>query len=359
MISVLISIIRCLYVPDFILFLFLCILIFICKWRVGLLFFLSIVFFFVWRIKAPIINSRYCLSIQIFYIISLAFALKIKQRNFRQTKGIIVFLLFSVLITHFFLSFSGSRNNYLFYLMDDTAFFLSHDRNASALIEEKEYARILYSPQKNNHIILCQTPQTNEDLDPIYYQYEFWNNNAYLIFSENKKGNSNGTLKKCLYNSDAICKKIRNYVKSKDKYISVYYHEKFLPSAFGDLKEYPTLNTIICNGTLKSCSPFFDTYIYQLENKLFWIIGADLQPKDEIIFHLYPPSIEYLSPQKAISGFDNRYFFINSKYEIGRYGRYRLLERTLPKEYPVIKIEVGYNINRNITRFKPIQPSKY
>ena len=136
--NVLVSIIRSLYVPDFILFLFFCVLILVFKWRVGLLLLLSIAFFFVWRIKAPIMNSRYCFSIQIFYIISLAFALKIKPRHFKQIKRIIVSLLFLVLISHFFLSFSGSRNNYLFFLMDDTAFFLSHDKNASVFIEKKE-----------------------------------------------------------------------------------------------------------------------------------------------------------------------------------------------------------------------------
>ena len=359
--NVLVSIIRSLYVPDFILLLLYCILILVFHWRVGLLFFLSIVFFFIWRIKAPIINSRYCISIQIFFIVSLAFALRIKQR---QVKRIIVFLLFPVFIIHFFLSFSGSRNSFLFYLMDDAAFFLSHDRNASVFIEEKEYDRIMHSPPNNKQIVLLQAPQTHEDLDSIYYQYdqyEFWNNNAYLVFSEKKRGNSAGSLKKCLYNSDTTCKKIRNYIKSKNKYISVYFHEKFLPPSFENLKDAPTLNTIICNGILKSCSPFFDTYIYQVGNKLFWIVGADLQPNDEIIFQLYPTRREYLPPERVIHKFDNRGFRIsttNTKYEIGRYGKYRLFERTLPEEYPIQKIKVGYNINQNITWFKPFQPSK-
>lgn len=360
MLDVLVSIIRCLYVPDFILFLSLCILFLFLNWRVGLLFVLSIVFFFVWRIKAPVINSRYCLSIQIFFIILFAFTLKIKQRHFKRIKKIIVSLFFSVLIIHFFLSFSGSRNNYLFYVMDDTASLLSHDKNASFFIEKQEYDRVLYSPQKNNQIVLLHAPQTHEDMDLIYYQYEFWDNNAYLIFSEKKTGNSTGTFQKCLYNSDTLCKKIRNYVKGKNKYISVYFHEKFLPSSFEDLKDYPALNTIICNGTLKSCSPLFDTYIYQLGNTLFWIVGADLQPKDEIIFHLFPPNREYLPPERAKYGFDNRGFRINSKYEIGRYGKYRLFERTLPKEYPIVRIIVGFNRNkRNITLFKTFHPSKY
>ena len=356
MLNVLVSIIRCLYVPDFILFLFLCISILVFKLRVGLLLFLSVVCFFVWRVKAPNINSRYCLSILICFIISFAFALKIKQSHFKRIKRFIIFLLFPVLIIHLFLSFSSSRNNYLFNLMDDTAFFLSHDKNASVLIEKKEYDRILFSRKKNNQIVLCQAPQTHEDLDLIYYQYEFWNNNAYLIFSENKTGNSTGTLKKCLYNSDITCKKIRNYIKSKNKHVSVYFHEKFFPSSFGDIKDYPTLNTIICKGTLKSCSPFFDTYIYQLENKLFWIIGADLQPKDTMIFYLYPPSQEYLSPERLV---DIRSFYISTENETGRYGKYRLFERTLPKEYPVTKIVVGYNINRNATLFKSFRPSRY
>lgn len=355
MLDVLISIIRSLYVPDFILFLFLCIIILVFRWRVGLLFFFSIVFFFVWRIKAPIINSRYCLSIQIFFIISLAFALKIKQ-----TRKKIVCLLFPVLIIHFFLSFSGSRNNYLFFLMDDTASFFSHDKEAFALIEQQEYNRIRYSPQKDKQIFIYQAPQTYEELDLIYSQYEFWNNNAYLIFTEKKTGNSTGTLNKCLYNSDTTCKKIRNYIKSKNKYISVYFHEKFFPSSFGDLKDYPTLNTIICNGTLKSCSPLFDTYIYQLGSNLFWIIGADLQPKDEIIYHLYPTSQDYLSPERVIYGFDNRGFWTqDTRYEIGRYGKYRLYERTLPKEYPVNIIYVGFMINRKATWFKTFHPSNY
>ena len=362
MLNILVSIIRSLYVPDFILFLFFCILVLVFKWRVGLPFLLTVLFFFVWRIQVSNINSRYCLSIQIFFIISLALALRIKQRHFRQIKRIIVSLLLPVLIIHIFLSFSSSRNSFYFYLMDDAAFFSSHDKNAFVFIEQKEYNRIQHSPQKNNQIVLCQVPQTHEDLDLIYYQYdryEFWNNNAYLIFSENNTGNSTGTFKKCLYNSNTTCKKIRNYIKSKKKYISVYFHEKFFPSSLGDLKDYPTLNAIICNGTLKSCSPFFDTYIYQLGNKLFWIIGADLQPKDEIIFQLHPPFREYLSPERAIHGFDNRGFRINTRYEIGRYGKYRLFERILPREYPVQIISVGYNINRKITWFKMFHPSEY
>ncbi len=348
MIDVFVSIIRSLYVPDFFLFLFFCILILCFKWRVGLLFVLSIMFFFVWRIKAPIITSRYCFSIQIFYIISLAYALKVVQ--IKQIKRIIVSFIFLVLISHFFLSFSGSRNNYLFCLMEDTAFFLSHDKEATILIEEKEYDRILYSPQKNNQIVLCHPPQTYEDLDSIYYQYDFWNNNAYLVFSEKGGKNSAGTLKKCLYNSNTILKKTRNYIKSKKQYISVYFHEKFIPSSFEDLKTIPALNSIICNGTLKSCSPFFETYIYQLGNKLIWIVGADLQSKDKIIYLLFPTNQVFLSRKRFK---DNRSFYADTKNETGRYGKYKVFERSLPNEYPVREIDVGYLINQNKTLFKP------
>lgn len=358
MLNVLVSIIRCLYVPDFILFLFFCVLILFFKWRVGLLLFLSFAFFFLWRIKAPIISTRYCLSIQILFVISLASTLKIKQRNLKQIKKYIVSLLFPLLIAHIFLSFSGSQNNYLFDLIDDMDSFLSHDENASVLIEKQEYDRILYSPQKKNKIVLYQAPQTYEDLAFIYQQYEFWNSNAYLVFSEKKTENRSGTFKKCLYNSDAKCKKIRNYIKTNNKCISVYFHENFFPFSFKTLHDYPILNTIICNGTLKACSPFFDTYIYQWGKKIYWIIGADLQPKDEIIFHLYPPNREYLSHEWVIHGMENRSFYFNSKNEIGRYGKYRLFERPLPKEYPVETIKVGYNINRSIIWFKEFHPFK-
>lgn len=361
MFSVLNSVIRTLYVIDFAVFAVMIALLSALDRKKGLILLATVLFCITWRTRNPIINPRYCVFFIILFLISIPLFVRKTQECFQYGKALCFMIIVIITCINVLMVFLSARNNYIFDLTDDIDVFLSRDKNASILIEEKEFKRIQSERREEKQIILKKLPHNKEDLNEIYYQYEFWNDNAFYIFSEKGTDNlsRNGKRIDCAYNPETLFRKIRKYKTGPNKSFSVYFHEKFYPATYTRLFDHPELSEIVKNGVLKSCSPGFDTFIFQLDNKLYWIIGHNLKPKDEIMYHLYSTRREYLPQRRIQHGNDNRGFYIGTKYEKGLYGHYRLFEQVLPKEYPVSKVVVGLMIDHRITRFKEFMPSKY
>lgn len=104
------------------------------------------------------------------------------------------------------------------------------------------------------------------------------------------------------------------------------------------------LKTVITPATLKAYNPEYDVFIYQLGDRLYWLIGRDSEAS--IIYHLYTDEPENLPENRKQYGFDNRGFRFGSNKEITETmncGEYRVFSDIIPLEYHVSAIMVGMN----------------
>ena len=94
---------------------------------------------------------------------------------------------------------------------------------------------------------------------------------------------------------------------------------------------------------LKAYSTKYDTYVFQKSDNLIWMIGYEIEPTTEIIYHIYTDEIGKLPENRIQFGFDNRGFRHGGENEQERKGRYRTFEKEIPTEYHVAYIIVGFN----------------
>ena len=119
------------------------------------------------------------------------------------------------------------------------------------------------------------------------------------------------------------------------------------------------LEEIIKNGVLKVYNEDFDVFVYQVEDRLYWIIGADFDAS--VIYHLYTTEPENLPENRQQYGFDNRGFRIGSEKdltEVMSCGKYRVFSDIIPREYYVTAIAVGMNKGPDILwreYFRPVR----
>ncbi|MCR5419749.1 MAG: VanZ family protein [Lachnospiraceae bacterium] len=119
------------------------------------------------------------------------------------------------------------------------------------------------------------------------------------------------------------------------------------------------------NGAeLKAYSSAFDTYVYENQGKILWLIGWEqLDKNTEVIFQLNTDEPEKLPEYRKQYGFDNRGFHVKagntimSEYELERIGNYRVFEQKIPNEYNVVSILVGFNTDGIITWRQSFRPS--
>ena len=112
-----------------------------------------------------------------------------------------------------------------------------------------------------------------------------------------------------------------------------------LPKTAGtDLKE------IVNGGILKAYDPHHEVYVYQYQQRLYWLIGTPLENSVGIVFLLFTNEPDRLPEKRKQYGFDNRWFMGGGKYELTktmRCGRYRVFMRKIPKEYHVTVVRTG------------------
>ncbi len=117
------------------------------------------------------------------------------------------------------------------------------------------------------------------------------------------------------------------------------------------------------NAVLKAYSSDFDTYVYQDQDRILWLIGWDELDNDtEIIYHLFTDEPEKLPSYRVQYGFDNKGFYASTKEtntvenELEQIGHYRVFERKIPTEYKVIAVWTGYNKNGTIVWGRGFRP---
>lgn len=104
------------------------------------------------------------------------------------------------------------------------------------------------------------------------------------------------------------------------------------------------LEFLLDTGILKVYNAAYDTYVYQVNYRLYWLIGKDFDAS--IIYHLYTEEKENLPEEQAQYGFDNRGFRIGSEKDLTgsmNCGSYRVFSDIIPSEYRVTAIAVGMN----------------
>ena len=101
---------------------------------------------------------------------------------------------------------------------------------------------------------------------------------------------------------------------------------------------------IVNNGVLKVYNPEYDTYLYQVEDKLYWLVGKDFDAS--LIYHIFTEEVDRLPESRQKYGFDNRSFVRGSDKDLTddlKCGKYNVYCDLIPKEYNVSAVAVGMN----------------
>lgn len=104
------------------------------------------------------------------------------------------------------------------------------------------------------------------------------------------------------------------------------------------------LEFIVKDGILKAYNAEYDVYVYQLGNRLYWLIGEDFDAS--VIYHLYTEEPENLPEERQQYGFDNRGFKKGSEKELTNTmncGKYQVFSDIIPTEYMITAVAVGMN----------------
>lgn len=120
-----------------------------------------------------------------------------------------------------------------------------------------------------------------------------------------------------------------------------------------------SLAFLLDGGVIKIYNAEYDTYVYQVDNRLYWIIGTDFDAS--IIYHLYTEQKENLPEERRQYGFDNRGFRIGSDKELTgtiNCGAYRVFSDIIPSEYNVTAIAIGMNKGPNILWKEYFRPDR-
>lgn len=115
------------------------------------------------------------------------------------------------------------------------------------------------------------------------------------------------------------------------------------------------------NAVLKAYSPDYDTFVYELDGKIIWLIGMELDANTEVIYLIYTDEPEHLPEKRLQYKFDNRGFRAKenewAKNELLGINHYRVFEQEIPTEYNVTAIVVGFNTEGTITWIQSFRPS--
>lgn len=108
------------------------------------------------------------------------------------------------------------------------------------------------------------------------------------------------------------------------------------------------LEEVIEKGKMQVARPDLGIYVYQYQNDLYWIADSsyqfDSQGSTSMVYMVYTSGAEHLPAESVKNGWecDRRNFhFEVCELEIDT-DAYRVAKVELPKEYPVVKIVMGY-----------------
>lgn len=255
-------------------------------------------------------------------------------------------LIIVLLYFHLEKCFSSFKNTYISDLLDHVETILRDEQESDIVVFEKEFKRIGNSSDENEHLKLFYD---NNFLESTYWHiinYCLLNNLYLVVPSDYDLSSIVDKTTLFFQNSDKKLFEIEHHLSNAkhNKYVSIYKYVPYVPSPDIDTNS-PLLNQAI----LKAFIPEFDTFIYQVQNKIVWLIGADIDDKTEIIYLIHTDQPELLPTHRVKHGFDNRGFNIHDKSEQERIGKYRVFEKDIPSSFHITFIRTGFNTGKEIT----------
>ena len=230
----------------------------------------------------------------------------------------------------------------------------------NVFIQEKEIKRIgvANSSLSDRQMSMSDLPLSYETLTPFYDLYDYIRNDVFFMFS--RKNQKSAPQVHIPDNSHSFFREIRHYrSNNRTSYYSIYYHPHIQP----DLTNHPneaqpqSIKEIVGKGLLKAYEPLSDTYVFQVEKELIWLIGSEIPVGTEIVYHLHTDSPELLPPKRIKHGFDNLGILIRSQDDIKRIGKYIVFRKGIPDKYPITTIRVGFFSNKkDITEWSRVFP---
>ena len=137
---------------------------------------------------------------------------------------------------------------------------------------------------------------------------------------------------------------------------SVYINKDRLEYVRGTVKEPNTVGTdlewLVRSGILKVYEPLYDAYVYQFDNKLYWLIGTPLDKKVTVLCYVYTNEPDKLPEKMKKYKLESLNFRAGDKNEITgtmRCGKYRLFERAIPTGYNITAVRTGFYANKKVT----------
>ena len=137
---------------------------------------------------------------------------------------------------------------------------------------------------------------------------------------------------------------------------SVYINKGRLEYVRGTVKEPDTVGTdlewLVRSGILKVYEPLYDAYVYQFDNKLYWLIGTPLDKKVTVLCYVYTNEPDKLPEKMKKYKLESLNFRAGDNNEITgtiRCGKYRLFERAIPTDYNITAVRTGFYANKKVT----------
>lgn len=350
MLNIVNQIVKALQIPYFVLLILTGSILFLSKRKFFYLFFIIVSFMVLWRMFFNISASRYCAS----FLLVLFCALPISLRGFRINAHCFNLIIFTLCMgflgLNFLKLFSSFRDVYFLDLNDDMKMILFNNPNDVGFVIEKDYNRIRVAdaPLFNRQMVYEYPPLSYKELTYFYNKYfDIYNYmTADSFFFIPQKSNENIPAK--VENGVLTFKEIRHYrTNKKSSFYSVYHLPVTHPPLLAQIDEIkdPDLKGCVRGGVLKVYEPYYDTYVFQIGNKLVWLIGSDIKDGTELVYHIFTDVPELLPVNRIQHGFDNRSFRFNAKKEHKKYGKYIVFEKDIPDFYPVTKIRVGFSMD--------------
>lgn len=118
----------------------------------------------------------------------------------------------------------------------------------------------------------------------------------------------------------------------------------------------PIFDYLTQAGILKAYNPELSTYIYQVNNSVYWMVGSIIEPSTEIVFQIHTDEPEKLPENRRKYGFDNRCFYLESADEQKPIDGFRVFKAEIPSTYHVTAVMVGFSIDGKLLWSKYFRP---
>lgn len=308
---------------------------------------LCIIFFsLLWRFFLNYQSSRYY-SVFIIYgiILSIYTYYKIAGKCFKKR----VLITSVMILIHLIKSFSSFRNTYILDAIDVLGANTRHSDQLNVVVCEQEFYRtngLLRKTDPNTTIYLAQNSETNLDL--LLIATSSFYKDLLFVTSQNVVNNR--------VNMTFSQEKIISLFFSNKKHnrtLKIFRKERYVPCP-GTKK----IIELLKNAVLKAYISQYDTYIYQNNDRIVWVIGKELKKNTEIIYHLYTDYPELLPSHRIKYGFDNLGLKYDESKQIDIIDHYRVFTSNVPSEYPIAYAISGFNDNGDIIWTTPFSLSQ-